>query len=65
VKDCYPDTEPVFLKETLRSAVAIRLEAAWWCENCESIIDSAVSCPQCATTHGIVALANWLQRRTG
>jgi hypothetical protein len=41
---------------------AIPGNRAYWCENCESVIDSAQSCPRCATTHNIFPVANWFNR---
>ncbi len=40
---------------------AIPVDKAYWCENCNSVIDTPASCPGCGTTHSIVALANWIK----
>jgi hypothetical protein len=40
----------------------IPLEDAYWCENCQSVINCCAACPCCATTSNLVALEKWIGR---
>jgi hypothetical protein len=40
----------------------ISLSGAYWCENCQSVIDSAISCPACASPHSIIPLVTCLNK---
>ena len=39
------------------------LVKCFWCENCQSIIDSAKRCEGCGSHMSIVALSIWMDRR--
>ena len=45
------------------SDVHMPLAGAYLCGDCSTISDSAVRCPSCACEHGMVSLANILDRK--
>jgi len=40
----------------------IPISAAYWCENCQSVIDTPRACPSCTSTLSIIPMANWMDR---
>jgi predicted RNA-binding protein with PUA domain len=38
------------------------LVKCYWCENCQSVIDSAKTCEGCGSSISIVALSIWMDR---
>jgi len=38
----------------------IHLDEAYWCENCQCVIDSSERCSSCATEIGIVPLSQYI-----
>lgn len=38
----------------------IHLDEAFWCENCQCFIDSAIRCPSCATESNLIPMAQFM-----
>jgi hypothetical protein len=40
--------------------IHIHLDEAYWCENCQCFIDSAIRCPSCATESNLIPMAQFM-----
>jgi hypothetical protein len=40
--------------------IHLHLDEAYWCENCQCIIDSSERCPSCANEHDLIPMAQFM-----
>jgi len=40
--------------------IHLHLDEAYWCENCQCIIDSSRRCPSCANEHDLISMQQFM-----